>query len=90
MKEAKALLVMTLIARRSSAWAHDIMCSRPINNGEVSDDAMQRFTNDIRDALDILTDPERGNFSADSPSKPTPEDEPDMVDALGSAIHGKP
>jgi hypothetical protein len=69
MKEAKALLVMTLIARRSSAWAHDIICSRPINDGEVSDDAMLRFANDIRDALDILTDPERGNFS--EPEEPT-------------------
>lgn len=60
MKQEKALLVMTLIARRSATWAHDIVCSSPINNGEVSDDAMQRYSKDIMEALAILNDPERG------------------------------
>lgn len=62
MKQEKALLVMTLIARRSTAWAHDIVCSSSISNGEVSDEAMQRYASDIMNALAILTDPERGNW----------------------------
>jgi hypothetical protein len=63
-KQAKALLVMTLVARRSAAWAHDVVTSGPINDGEVSDDAIQRYAKDIMDALTILTDPERGNWAA--------------------------
>ena len=57
---------MTLVARRSSAWAHDIVTSGPINNGEVSDDAMQRYARDIMEALTILTDPDRGNWVAEN------------------------
>jgi len=59
MKQEKALLVMTLVARRSTAWAHDILCSSSINDGKVSDDAIQRYSRDIMEALTILTDPER-------------------------------
>lgn len=59
MKRAKALLIMTLIARRSSAWAHDVVTScQP----EISDDAIQRYTRDITEALAILNNPERGNW----------------------------
>lgn len=62
MKQSKALLVMTLVARRSAMWAHDVVTSTPINNGEVSDDAIERYTKEITEALAILTDPRRGNF----------------------------
>lgn len=54
MKEDQALLAMTLIARRASAWAHDIVCSRSINDGQVSEDAVSRFKHDIHEALGIL------------------------------------
>lgn len=54
MKEAKALLVMSLVARRSSAWMHDIVCTSSISDGEVGDDAVQRYTKDIMDALAIF------------------------------------
>lgn len=60
MTQEKALLVMTLVARRSTAWAHDIICSHSINDGVISDDAIQRYTRDIMEALAILADPERG------------------------------
>lgn len=59
MKRAKALLVMTLVARRSSSWAHDVITG---GAGDVSDDAIQRYTRDIMEALTILTDQDRGNW----------------------------
>ena len=62
MKQEKALLVMTLVARRSSAWAHDVVTSMPINEGEVSDESIRRYTKEIMEALAILTDPDRGNW----------------------------
>lgn len=54
---------MTLVARRSSAWAHDIIAGAPADlvKGEVRDEAIQRYAKDIMDALAILTDPERGD-----------------------------
>jgi hypothetical protein len=58
MKEAKALHVMTLIARRSSAWAFDVISTTRINHGEVRDESMQRFAKEITDALDLLNDPD--------------------------------
>lgn len=58
MKEGKALLIMSLIARRSSSWMHDVVTSRSVNRGEVSDDAMRRFAKDITDALAIIDEPE--------------------------------
>lgn len=67
MKESKALLVMSLIARRSSSWMHDIITSRSINQGEVSEDAMRRFAKDITDALAIIDEPDRGNWCEPSP-----------------------
>lgn len=54
MKEDQALLAMTLIARRATSWAHDVICSRSINDGKVSDDAIVRFKRDIQSALEIL------------------------------------
>lgn len=54
MKDDQALLVMSLIARRASSWAHDIICCRSINEGQISDDAVARFKRDIQQALDIL------------------------------------
>lgn len=59
MKQEKALLVMSLVARRSAAWAHDIVTTMPINQGEVSDESMGRFKKEITDALAILDDPDR-------------------------------
>lgn len=61
MTQEKALLVMTLVARRSSAWAHDLICSMPITS-EFSDEAAQRYVRDIMDAIAILTDQDRGNW----------------------------
>lgn len=58
MRREKALLVMTLVARRSSAWAHDIITGGP---SDVRDEAIQRYARDVMDALAILTDPERGD-----------------------------
>lgn len=52
----KALLVMTLVARRSSAWAHDIVSGSPISDGTVSDDAVSRYAKDIMEALTVLTE----------------------------------
>jgi hypothetical protein len=62
MNREKALLVMTLVARRSSAWAHDVITG---GGGEVSGDAIQRYEKDITDALAILADPDRGNWVSD-------------------------
>ena len=58
MKEARALHVMSLIARRSSSWAFDVISTTSINNGEVKEDAMQRFAKEITDVLDLINDPE--------------------------------
>ena len=58
MKETKAMHVISLIARRSSAWAFDVISTASINNGEVRDEAMQRFAKEITDALDLLNDPD--------------------------------
>lgn len=79
MKRSKALLVMTLIARRSAAWANDIVCA---GDTEVSDQAMDRFANDIRHALDILTDPERGQFIGDDGRWSDEEDQPSPVEVV--------
>lgn len=81
MRQEKVLLVMSLIARRSSAWMHDVVCSTPISHGEVSDDAVQRFTNDIKEALAILTDPERGQWVVGEPAPPA-------VDREGGPLEG--
>lgn len=54
MDEETALLAMTLIARRASSWAHDVICSRSISDGKFSDDAVDRFRRDITEALAIL------------------------------------
>lgn len=58
MKESKALHVMTLIARRSSVWAFDVVSTTSINRGEVKDDDMRRFAKEITDVLELLNDPE--------------------------------
>jgi hypothetical protein len=58
LKEAKALLVMTLVARRATAWAHDVIASTSINKGQVRDDAMRRFAADITAALAIIDEPD--------------------------------
>jgi rRNA-processing protein FCF1 len=34
---------------------HDIICNESISNGEVSDDAVERYVRDIKEALDIFT-----------------------------------
>lgn len=54
MNEDQALLAMTLIARRASSWAHDIICSKPISEGKISADAVERFKQEIREALAVL------------------------------------
>lgn len=69
MTRTKALLVMTLIARRSSAWAHDIVTGRP---GEISEESVRSFSRDIRDALDILNDPTRGSWIESDPDVERP------------------
>lgn len=58
MKEAKALHIMTLISRRSSAWAFDVVSTTSINNGEVKDESMRRFAKEITDALELIDDPD--------------------------------
>lgn len=58
MREARALHVMMLIARRSSAWAFDVISTTSINEGEVKDEAMQRFAKEITDVLDLINNPD--------------------------------
>lgn len=58
MNENQALLAMTLVARRAAMWVHDVMCSRPIGDGQVSKDACDRFRAEILEALAILDRPE--------------------------------
>jgi hypothetical protein len=58
LKEAQALLVMSLVARRASSWAHDVIASTSINKGQVKDEAMRRFAKDITDALAIIDEQE--------------------------------
>ena len=60
MKEQQALLAMTLVARRAAMWAHDVLSSHSINEGEISDDAASRFKSDIMEALAILDRKEGG------------------------------
>lgn len=57
-------MVMTLVARRSSAWAHDVITG---GRSDVRDEAIQRYAKDITDALAILTDPERGDHGEKAP-----------------------
>lgn len=58
MREAKALHIMSLIARRSSSWTFDVISTRSINDGEVKDEAMHRFAKEITDALELIDDSE--------------------------------
>lgn len=50
----QAMLAMTLIARRASAWAHDKTASQSISNGYFKREAIVRFKRDILEALAIL------------------------------------
>lgn len=52
--EHQALLAISLVARRASIWAHDILCNRPISDGKISVDTAERFKKDILEALSIL------------------------------------
>ncbi len=67
MNEDQALTAMALVARRSAMWVHDVICSRSINDGQISADAVDRFKKDILEALAILDRPDDELFKRVTP-----------------------